>query len=99
MSTEARNATLRALDLLEFLCGFAVRGASNAELAAAAGLAPHQVTRAAAPLIEKGWVKKDKVTGRFHPTHAFSRLSFRVLAELDAAQQRLDDQRRSLTGA
>ncbi len=100
MSTaEARTATLRALDLLEALCGFAIRGASNAELAAATGSAPHHVTRDIAHLIAKGWAKKDEATGRFHPTSAFSRLAFRVLAELDAAQQRLDDRRRALTGA
>ena len=91
MSTDARNATARALDLLEVLCGHPTSGASNAELAAATGSAPHQVTRDAAALIAKGWARKDEDTGRFFPTPAFTRLCYRVDADIQRAQQRLAD--------
>ena len=56
------------------------------------------ITRAMALLIAKGWARKSEETGRFHPTPAFTRLTFRVTADLDRLQTRLDDQRRSFTG-
>ena len=56
------------------------------------------ITRAMAQLIEKGWARKSEDNGRFYPTPAFTRLTFRVTADLDRVQTRLDDQRRSFTG-
>ena len=50
-------------------------------------------------LIAKGWARKSEDTGRFYPQPAFTRLIFRVTADLDRLQTRLDDQRRALTGA
>ncbi|MDO5289323.1 MAG: hypothetical protein Q4F13_06775 [Pseudomonadota bacterium] len=97
MSTE-RNQVLRTLDLLEVLCGYAASGATNGDLAKAAQTTPSQVTRGMAQLIAKGWARKSAETGRFYPTHAFTRLTFRVTADLDNAQTRLDDQRRAFTG-
>ena len=97
-AAEARGASLRALDLLETLCGYAARGATNAELAKALGCSPHHVTRAAAVLIAKGWAKKDADTARFFPAPAFTRLVFRVSAEFENEARRLDDRRRFMTG-
>ena len=99
MSTDDRNLTLRTLDVLEVLCGYAASGATNGELAEAARTSPPNITRAMAQLISKGWARKSEETGRFYPAPAFTRLSFRVLADLDRAQTRLDDQRRAFTGA
>lgn len=99
MSADARNFPLRVLDLLEALCGYAASGASNIELARAVDTSPANVTRGMAQLIEKGWARKGEDTGRFYPTPAFTRLTFRVTADLDRVQTRLDDQRRALTGA
>ena len=94
-----RNLTQRTLDLLEVLCGYAATGATNGELAKAANTSPANITRAMAQLIAKGWARKGEDTGRFYPQPAFTRLTFRVTADLDRVQTRLDDQRRSLTGA
>lgn len=98
MSEPRRNLTQRTLDVLEVLCGYAVTGASNSELARAANTSASNVTRAMAQLISKGWARKSEESGRFYPTATFTRLSFRVMADLDRAQQRLDDQRRYMTG-
>lgn len=98
MSADDRNLTLRTLDVLEVLCGYAATGATNGELAQAANTSAPNITRAMAQLIAKGWARKSEDTGRFHPTPAFTRLTFRVTADLDRLQTRLDDQRRSFTG-
>ena len=98
MSADDRNLTLRTLDVLEVLCGYAATGATNGELAKAANTSAPNITRAMAQLIEKGWARKSAETGRFHPTPAFTRLTFRVTADLDRVQTRLDDQRRAFTG-
>ena len=98
MSRDERNLTLRTLDVLEALCGFAARGASNAELAQAAQTSAPNITRAMAQLIEKGWARKDEQTGRFFPKPDFTRLAFRVMADFDRITQRYDDMRRSMTG-
>lgn len=96
--SDTRNLTQRTLDVLEALCGYAASGATNAELARAADTAPPNVTKVMAQLVAKGWARKSEDTGRFYPTPAFTRLTFRVTADLDRLQQRLDDQRRALTG-
>lgn len=46
----------------------------------------------------QGWCRKSEETGRFYPTHQFTRLAFRVLDDIQRAEQRLQDQRMALTG-
>ncbi|TAN12936.1 MAG: hypothetical protein EPN34_03165 [Burkholderiaceae bacterium] len=98
MSADTRNLTLRTLDVLEALAGFAATGASNRELADAARTSASNITRAMAQLIAKGWARKNPENGRFYPTPDFTRLTFRVLADIDRQRTRLDDQERALTG-
>lgn len=98
MPPSARSLPLRTLDVLDALCGFAASGATNGELAQAARCTPSQVTRCMALLIAKGWARKSEETGRFYPAPAFTRLTFRITADLERLQTRLDDQRRALTG-
>jgi DNA-binding IclR family transcriptional regulator len=98
MTTDTRNLTLRTLDVLESLCGFAATGATNGELAAAAQTSAPNITRAMALLIAKGWARKDEDNGRFYPAPAFTRLAFRVMADFDRIVQRLEDQRLNATG-
>lgn len=88
---------LRALDMLECLAGRVVDGMSNKDLAAAMRCPPPAVTRTAAFLISKGWVEKDDATERFRITTRFSRLTFRVMADFDRAQQALDAVKRNYT--
>ena len=97
MSQDTRNLTLRTLDVLEALCGYAATGATNGELAKAASTTAPNITRAMALLIAKGWARKSEDTGRFYPTPQFTRMCFRVLADFDRLQQRIDDQRHSMT--
>ena len=98
MNDDIRNKVMRTLDLLEALCGYAASGATNGELAEAARTTPSNVTRDMAQLIAKGWARKSEDSGRFYPAPAFTRLTFRVTADLDRVQTRLDDQRRAFTG-
>ena len=98
MSADDRNLTLRTLDVLEALCGYAASGASNGELAQAASTSAPNITRAMAQLIAKGWATKDADSGRFFPSAAFTRLTFKVDADFNRAQTRLDDRRRNATG-
>ena len=98
MTADARNLTLRTLDVLEALCGYAASGATNGELAKAADTSAPNVTRCMAQLIAKGWSRKDDETGRFYPQPAFTRLAFRVMADFDTLARRHEDRRRALTG-
>lgn len=98
MADKDRNQATRVLDVLEVLCGFAATGAANQDLAEAVKTSPSNVTRVMAVLVAKGWARKDVETGRFYPTPAFTRLSFRVLADFDRMDQRWKDMRRNMTG-
>jgi len=89
----------RVLDVLEALSGYAVTGAANSDIGQAVGISPSNTTRALAVLVAKGWARKCDETGRYYPTAAFTRLSFRVLADFQRAETKLQDQRRNMTGA
>ena len=93
-----RKGALLVLTVLEALCGYAARGATNGELALATRTTPPQITRSLAVLIAKGWARKSEVDGRFYPTAAFTRLAFRVGADFDSLDTRIADTRRSMTG-
>jgi DNA-binding IclR family transcriptional regulator len=93
---EDRNQATRVLDVLEALCGFAATGAANQDLAEAVKTSPSNTTRALAVLVAKGWARKAE-NGRFFPAPAFTRLTFRVLADFQRAEQQLQDQRRNMT--
>ena len=88
----------RVLDALMALAGYPVTGASNKDLAAAIKATPTQVTRAMAPLIAKGFARKDEGTGRFFPTPLFSRAAFSVSDAFMRSKQRLADLEHSMTG-
>ena len=92
-----RNLTLRTLDVLEALTGYAASGATNAELAHAARTSPADISRITQLLISKGWARKSEDTGRFYPTAQFTRLTFRVAADFDRVQAQLEDRRRSMS--
>lgn len=93
-----KGQVLRVLRVLEALAGYAATGARNADLAASTGASPSNVTRDLALLIQQGWARKSDENGRFYPTPAFARLSFRVLNDFDAAEQQLRDRRANMTG-
>ena len=91
-----RKGALLVLDLLEALSGYAANGAKNGELAELMRTSAPNVTRLMAILITKGWARKDD-NGRFYPTPAFTRLSFRVLADFERLDTRVSDLKRSMT--
>lgn len=88
----------RVLDVLEALTGYAHTGATNKDLADAVHTTAPNITRAMASLLAKGWARKSEENGRFYPTAQFTRLSFRVMADFDRAQDRLNDSRNAMTG-
>lgn len=92
-----RKGSIRVLDVLDALAGFAVSGVSNSTLARQLGLAPSAITRAIDTLIEKGWARKDESTGHFHPTPRMGQVFGRVLADFDRAEQRLIEARQRFT--
>lgn len=87
---------LRALAMLEVLCGELPNGMSNKDIAAALACPPSYVTRTAETLIEKGWVERTP-EGRFRVTTRFSRLAFRVLAAFERSEGQLADMKRNYT--
>lgn len=87
---------LRALAMLELLCGELPAGMSNKDIAAALAVPPSYVTRTAETLIVKGWVERTP-EGRFRVTTRFSRLTFRVLGSFERASTQLDDMKRNYT--
>lgn len=98
MTHDPRDGVERMLDVLEALCGFAASGATNSDLAGICRMTPTQVTRAVQRLIAKGWARKSDDNGRFFPTPAFTRLTFRVLADFERLETRVRDARHSMTG-
>ena len=94
---DEKKGSLLVLDVLEALAGYAATGARNSELAELTKTTAPKITRAMALLVAKGWVRKSD-NGRFYPTAAFTRLSFRVLADFDRLETRIADSKRSMTG-
>ena len=84
--------------VMEALCGYAMTGATNKDLAEACKTTAVIVTRATQTLIAHGWCRKSEETGRFYPTPQFTRLTFRVLDDCQRHEQRMADARHSLTG-
>ncbi len=60
-------------------------------------LSASAVTRAINVLEEKGWARKDEITGHFHPTPRMGRVFGRVLADLDRAEQAISEVRHNFT--
>lgn len=85
------------LDVLEALAGYAATGAKNSELAELVKTSAPNITRAMAVLTAKGWARKSD-NGRFYPTAAFTRLTFRVMADFERFETRHADSKRSMTG-
>lgn len=95
-TTDSKGAML-VLDVLEALSGYAANGAKNSELATEVKTSPANITRVLAVLIAKGWARKSE-NGRFYPTPAFTRLSFRVLTDFERLETRIADSKRAMTG-
>lgn len=92
----ASAQVLRALDMLELLCGALPAGLRNKDLSEALQCPPSYVNRTADSLIAKGWAEKTE-DGYLRATVRFGQLSFRVMASFAAAEQKLADLRRNYT--
>ena len=93
----ATKSAQPVLLVMEALCGYAMTGATNKDLAEACRTSAVAITRATQTLIAFGWCRKSEETERFYPTARFSRLSFKISDSFDKAQRRLDDRRHSMT--
>ena len=93
----ATKSAQPVLLVMEALCGYAMTGATNKDLAEACKTSAVAITRATQTLIAFGWCRKSEETERFYPTAKFTRLTFQVSDSFDKAQRRLDDRRHSMT--
>lgn len=87
---------LRALHMMEALAGYAATGATNKDLSEHLQCPPSYVTRTVNVLIIAGWVRRSE-SGRFYPTAHFTRMTFRVLADFERLESRVQDMKRSMT--
>ncbi len=92
-----RSSALKVLDVLDALSAYTVSGVSNTALSRQLNLSASAVTRAINVLEEKGWARKDEITGHFHPTPRMGRVFGRVLADLDRAEQAIAEVRHNFT--
>jgi DNA-binding IclR family transcriptional regulator len=90
------DSTLRALDMLELLCGAVPDGMANKDIATALKCPASTVTRTVDTLISKGWAERTP-GGLFRLTSRFPRLTFRVLASFESAGNRLEEMKRNYT--
>ena len=98
MSTKNDNkGAMLVLNVLEAITGFAANGAKNSELVDQVKTSAPNITRVMAVLMAKGWARKAE-NGRFYPTPAFTRLTFRVLADFERLETRIADSKHSMTG-
>jgi DNA-binding IclR family transcriptional regulator len=96
-AADDNKGAMLVMNLLEALCGYAATGARNSDLATQVQTSAPNVTRVLAQIAAKGWVRKSE-NGRFYPTPAFTRLSFRVLSDFDRLETRTADTKRAMTG-
>ena len=96
-ASDDNKGSMLVLNVLEALTGFAANGAKNGDLAALVHTSAPQITRVMALLITKGWARKAE-NGSFYPTSAFTRLSFRVMADFERLETRIADTKRAMTG-
>ena len=94
----ATKSAQPVLLVMEALCGYAMTGATNKDLAEACKTSAVAITRATQTLIAHGWCRKSEESGRFYPTPQFTRLTFRVLDDCQRQEQRMANARHSLTG-
>lgn len=85
-----------ACAMLHALSGAVPAGMTNKDLAQAVGIAPAQVTRLAAALIEIGWLRKLD-DGNYCVTPVVGGMAVRVMTSFDAAQRQLADLQRNYT--
>ena len=95
--TDDNKGAMLVLNVLEALAGFAANGARNTDLVELVHTSAPNITRVLAVLIAKGWARKSD-NARFYPTPAFTRLSFRVLADFERLETHVADTKRSMTG-
>jgi DNA-binding IclR family transcriptional regulator len=94
-----RGAAEKMLDMVEALAAYPVTGVSNGTLAKQLSCPPAWVSLNMPTLIKKGWARKDEGTGLFHPTPSMGRVFGRVMADLHAAEQRLEDIKHNFAGS
>lgn len=97
MSSDDNKGSMLVMNVLEALCGFAASGARNSDLVELVQTSAPNITRVLSQITAKGWARKSE-NGRYYPTPAFTRLSFRVLGDFERLEARTADTKRSMTG-
>lgn len=93
--TECKS--MRIMNIIDLLAGYAATGINNKHIAEMLGIRPKDVSIDIRLIIEKGWARQDEVTQKFYPTAAFTRLSFKVMADFEKLETQINDNRRNMT--
>lgn len=93
----ALKSSIKVLDVVEVLAGYAATGVSNTALAKQMQLNATVVTRIMGVLQEKGWARKDAETGHFFPTPRMGQVFGRVLADFSRAEAELSNLKHNFT--
>lgn len=88
---DKNTPTMKVLNVLDALAGYAVNGVANVVLAEQLGMTTSTVSRAMQVLVDKGWARKNEVTGHYHPTPRMGQVFGRVLMDIARAEQALAD--------
>ncbi|MCL2345034.1 MAG: MarR family transcriptional regulator [Desulfobulbus sp.] len=96
--TKTAQSAGKVLDVLAaLLVGDFVHGLTPGDLSKATGLDPSAITRYVATLEASGFAARIPATGRIRPSTQFARHAIAILRSLDAADERLQNLKRTLT--
>lgn len=91
------QSALKVFTVLDVLWRNFATGFTPGELAQATGLAPADITRYTATLIEAGYAERIPETNRLRIAVAVARKALQVMQSLDAAERRLSETRSRLS--
>jgi len=87
------QTALKVFTVLDVLWRNFATGYTPGELAQASGLAPADITRYVATLIEAGYAERIPETNRIRVAVAIARKALQVMQSLDAAERRIAETR------
>lgn len=93
----ALKSSIKVLDVVEALAGYAATGVSNTALAKQMHISATVITRIMGVLQKKGWARKDAETGHFFPTPRMGQVFGRVLADFARAETELANLKHNFT--
>ena len=91
------DAQQRILKVTLVLFGYVIKGLPPSVLAREIGCSSAVMTRDLANLVMSGLVEKDETSGCYRLTHRLPQQCFKMLAEIDAAERRLNEVKNRFT--